>query len=588
MSDLSPPRRPVVILLAGLAWLVAAVGAVVTVAAFPPLPAGPLELARALATLVLTVAAPLAIVLAGLELVRRPRRDSGGQLDDLETRTAAAGTATAAVRDGLLDVDATLAAIASRLDGLRASAAANGTGLVDAAGQLESAAATLNAAGDTAVSSVRGLTAILPDARHQAEGVAALLTTTSAETARQLGEVETMLAAVWARNADAQEQTAAAGVAAAGLIAGIEHAATTAGDTISARAATLDVGVDAALDRTTNALDATREAVHVQTNALLASVDQARVALDAIGGEAARSISERIDHVIAATDALGVKLADHDARAAAMVAAIERSFTVLDKRLSHAATMGTATLDGFHARMTAIRDTADRLDPPLVATNAALRDAETAVRRLAEEAGTTIATLGKHLPAEREAVAGLTSDIASLSERTQALAAPAAALSSELTVARATLAAIEGSAQGSALTASTALIEVLGRVREIANSTAGAMRTTLDGVVAEAEAALAQAGTTRAAAAFGDPIRAEIAGLEGASAMAGAAAQAAADRIAARLLGLTAVVATIEARVAEVEGRSVGDTGNARSVDPSSLPREGSPSRWWRSGAARP
>jgi hypothetical protein len=81
------------------------------------------------------------------------------------------------------------------------------------------------------------------------------------------------------------------------------------------------------------------------------------------------------------------------------------------------------------------------------------------------------------------------------------------------------------------------------------------MRTTLDGVVAEAEQALHDAGTTRAKAAFGDPIRAEIAGLDGAATQAGAAAQATADRIAARLLGLTATIATVEARIDEVDTR---------------------------------
>ena len=552
-------------MLIGLAWLIAAAGAVGAAVTLAVAPSDTLALARVVATLVLEVAAPLAVVLVGIELVRRPQRDDDAGIDELEVRTAAAGAATAAIRDGLLDVDATLAAIASRLDDIRG----RGAGLVDAAARLEAAAGTMTAAGDGAAVKAHELGLLMPGVQREADAVAATLATCGTETARRLGEVETMLAGVWTRNVDAREQVAAASATMTGLLGKIAVAAADAGDVIAARTATLDASVDAALDRTTAALDATRDAVHVQTNAMLASVDQARVALDEIGGAAARGIVERIERAVAATDALGARLDDHDARSAAMVAAIERSFAVLDKRLGHAATMGTATLDGFHTRMSEIRAVADTIDPPLAAANIALRDAEATTGRLAESATTALAALAEGLPAQHAAVAGLTADVAALTGQTARLADPvaaavtsAAALAGELVGAQETLTAIEGTARGSALTASGALIEVLGRVREVANATAGTMRTTLEGVVAEAEAALANAGRSQAAAAFGDPIRAEIAGLEGAAAMAGAAAQATADRIAQRLLGLTAAVATVEARMDAVEGQ-----GNSHSPD---------------------
>ncbi len=556
-------RRPVVILLVGLVWLIVVAGAIVAgtmTGSFAQ--HDPILIAGLVAQLVVQIAAPLAITIIGIELIRRTGRGDRQRLVELEARTVAAGAATASIRDGLLDIDATLAAVGSRVDGLRTAATREGGGLVDAAARLEAGARTLDAASTTASGAASTLEARLPEAQRQANSLAAVLGRTATETARQLEAVETLLAGVWARNTAAADQVTTASATMAGLLAGIEAASVSAAGAIAARTETLGTTVDAALDRTTAALDATRDGIHVQTDALLASVDQARVALDAIGGEAARRIDERLTAMLALADALGTRFDAHDARSAALVEAIERSFGVLDKRLGHAAAMGTATLDGFHTRMAGIRDTADSVNAPLARANTALDDAHSGIARLTEGAEAVIATLVEHLPAHAEALGALNADVDRLNAGTMRLAAPVdstraatAEIVGALTTAQATLAAIEGTAQGSALTSAQALIEVLSRVREVANATAGTMRTTLDGIVAEAEAALDAAGTARAKAAFGDPIRAEIAGLDGAAAHAGAAAQATADRIASRLLGLTATVATVEARIDEVDTR---------------------------------
>jgi hypothetical protein len=565
VTDLSETsrRRPVIILLVGVAWLVVVAGAIVAgtmTGSFAQ--HDPVLIAGLVAQLVVQIAAPLAITIIGIELIRRSARDDAAALAELETRTAMAAAATAAVRAGLIEIDATLAAVVSRVEGLRTAAVGEGIGLVDAAARLETAAVTLDAASITATTAAAALSAQLPEAHRQANALAAVLGRTGTETAHQLETVETLIAGVWARNVAASEQVTEASATMAGLLAGIETASVAAGEAIADRTATLDATVDAALDRTTAALDATRDGIHVQTDALLASVDQARVALDAIGGEAARRIGERLTEILQITEALGARLDKHDARSAAMVADIERSFGVLDKRLGHAAAMGTATLDGFHTRMAAIRDTADSVNPPLTRANAALDDAHAGVARLTEGTDAVFATLAEHLPVHTQALASLNADVDRLDVATIALAAPVdatqattAEIAATLATAQATLTAIEGVAQGSALTSAQALIEVLSRVREVANATAGTMRTTLEGIVAEAEAALDTAGTDRAKASFGDPIRAEIAGLDGAATAAGIAAQATADRIAARLLGLTATVATVEARIDAVDTR---------------------------------
>jgi hypothetical protein len=123
----------------------------------------------------------------------------------------------------------------------------------------------------------------------------------------------------------------------------------------------------------------------------------------------------------------------------------------------------------------------------------------------------------------------------------------------ELAAASDVITDIETRAGGTALAAAAQLLESFGQVRDVARQAAGTMRTTLAGVVEEAEAALADAGTTRAEAAFGAPVRAALADLAAANARSADAAQAAVDRITQRLLALTRTIAEVEGRLAAAE-----------------------------------
>ncbi|MBV8973139.1 MAG: hypothetical protein JO290_12705, partial [Sphingomonadaceae bacterium] len=368
-------RRPAALLVViGLAWLAAAAAAVVTAGGgLGGLDAG--GMARYAASLVLRLAPPLAVVVLAIELLRRAGPGNAEALAEFEARTAAAGAAGQAVRDGLLDIDATLAAIASRLDTLRRAASEDTPRLTEATQAIGAAADSVAAAGSSAGAAVAGITASLPVAQRQVEALTAALTASATETARQLGDVETMLAGVYTRQDEVAEQVRA-----------IASATKAANAAIDDRTGALEQAVDAALEHTGAALASVRDGVEAQRTAMLASVDAARVGLEAIGGETAATVARRIDHVVAATAALGDSLADHDARTAAMIAQIERSFTVLDKRLSHAAAMGTATLDAFAARMAGVRDSADAVAPRLEAARAGLIEVEAAAARLAPAA----------------------------------------------------------------------------------------------------------------------------------------------------------------------------------------------------------
>ncbi len=519
MSDPFRPSRgsAAVFALVALAWLVAA--AAVSLAAGVDVSLEGSALVRFIAGLALRLAPPLAVTIAAIELVRRAHHGAADDVAELAARTAAAAAAGQAVRDGLLDIDATLTAIGGRLSDLRAATANEAPRLIEAATNIATLTTTLAATTKTTTAAAHDLAVIVPTAQRHADALTTTLGETAAATTRQLGEVETMLAGVMTRHAEIASEIAAIGAA-----------ATNAAAAIDARAVTLGTAVDAALTRTAAALDHVRDAVDAQAATMIASVGAAQTGLNAIGGATAATVAGRIDHIVGATNALGASLADHDAATHTLIATVERSFAVLDKRLGHAAAMGTATLDGFHTRMAAVRDLTDGVPAKLDAAIAGLGAVEAAAARLAPAAASA----------------------ASLHDALTVAAAPAGAVADDLARARADLTAIEEAAHGSALAAANQLIEVLGRVREVAGSATGTLRDALAAVVAEAESALTAAGARAATAAFADPIRHEIAGLEGAAALAGDAAQATADRIAARLLGLTATVATVERRLAGV------------------------------------
>ena len=577
----SPARwRPLLALLIGLLWLAVAAAVLVVGAQVDLAKSGTTvrDLLVLGGSIVVQIAAPLAVVALAVVALRRTGRDEAALIAALEERQARAAEANEALRGGIDHADRTLAQIGARIAELQAATDNDGRGLTATARSLEAAAGTMATAAEAAGTQATALHALIDRAGARATELGLVLDRTGAETAGQLANVETLLAAVWNRNADAAAQVHAASAQMADLLAGIEAAAARATTAVGARAQALDASVDGALERTTAALDATRDGVHAQTNALLASVDQARVALDHIGGESARAIGKRLDRLNEAADLLGQRLSEQDARSRMLVETVERSFTILDAKLGQAAAASHQTLDGIAAAMSTITGRVNGMNQPLGDTHAAMLTIEDRVGRLREATDGIGETLGRVLPAHGSSLAALSDAVAQLHGETGRLHEPVAAgqaalqqaadgvagqralmeatvtqLTAQLDHAQTQIADVRSAAEGGALAASTQLIEVLGRVREIAGTTAGEMRSALEAVIGEAHVALEHAGTTHAERTFGQPIRAQLAAIEEASHRAADAAQGAADRVANRLVGLTKTVAAVEARIDEVQ-----------------------------------
>lgn len=578
-----PAKWPLVVaMMAAVLWLVFAVLAFLPAfsSAINADTNPQLQIIATAARTVLLMSAPLAVIwLTALQL-----RDRTGSR---AARTALMA-AHAAFTDRKLEQGATaltiledrLTVLSSRLETIAAPVDVQHTALMAATTQLEATATRLAEVIGRTEAATTTLGTATPDAIAQAETLISLLDTSANDLRQRLSETETLLAGLHTSAQDAQAQAHLAATRTAEDIESITVAAARAETAITAPLAQLVEGADAAFERTAAAMDATRDGVHAQTSALLASVDQARVTLDHIGGEAARQVNARLETLLSTATSLGTEIGSQTERANTLIEDVSRGFTILDAKLGNASATSHSTLESIAARMNEARDAIFRLGEPIASTEAALAIVETRLGTLGAAADETLGSLGTALPAALPHIDDLTMRLSDLHERADELSLPlqaggnsiaeaqaqlvrarealevsAAQLASELNTARDALSEIDTMTGSASLAASSQLIEVFSRVREIATQTAGTMRETLTNVVAEAEAALDKAGSTRAELAFGAPIRAGLAEVETMHDRVAAAGQAAAERVTMRLLALTETVASVEARIDESDTR---------------------------------
>jgi predicted nucleic acid-binding Zn-ribbon protein len=328
---------------------------------------------------------------------------------------------------------------------------------------------------------------------------------------------------------------------------------------------------------------------------MLASVDQARTALAHIGGEGARALDERLASLQLLASKVAGEIETSGRNAAALVDELGSRVEALETRLAAAIASNSEALSGLDARLAAANEAVAGFTAPLGDADAALAAVQLRLEAMGSEASRTIALFEAQLPAGesqvsalRGQIAGLEAQLASIKEQAATLAEPlesgSATLndaSNRLTSARETLTAttdeladaiaraqeqmrsLEDDTSRLSLTASGDLIETFARVREVADNAAGAMRTALAGVILEAEEALDKAAVSRTEAAFAAPIRDRIEELMELQGRAGESAQAAAERVAQRLIGLARTLSDVESHVDAVETRAEVRARNA-------------------------
>ncbi len=541
---------------AALAWLALA-GAMVAALRLPGVFPPRLVIAGGIA---LALAAPVAVLaLVALRLVDSRRAEDARMA--LLADTAWTTDNRIAEADALLaGVEARVAALVDQLGGITKAVNAHDKALAASAARLDAGSSAITAAATAANDASSKLTAALPAAVAQAEAMQSLLDSAGGDLQRQIAEAEALLASLWTRASEISAATNSAAASATGHVSAITAAAEAATAALGPPVAALGAASAAMLQDTAAATAASREALDAQAASLNASLATARIELAGIGTTAAKDAAEQIAILEAASARIETAIDLQTKRYRIFIEQLERGFDTLDAKLAASANTGKIELDAVAAAMITARDAVHDLAAPIANTHGAVAEVAGQIQRLTGATTAALAALDGALPAAEPRVASLISDLEALHEGADALTAPLAASLSTITdagerlaAARETLGGIETQAGSTALAAASELIEVFGRVRDVASQTAGTMRTTLAGVVAEAEAALEAAGQERAETAFAAPIRAALAEVSATNAKAADAAQAAAERITQRMLALTGTIATVESRLTSAE-----------------------------------
>ncbi|MBC7506201.1 MAG: hypothetical protein H7267_10825, partial [Sandarakinorhabdus sp.] len=541
---------------AAVLWLLIAAAELVALAIKNGVPAAVLNTA----IIVLVLAAPVAII----ALVALQLRDTGPARAERSDQLADAAWLTDHRLDEagqlLADFEARFAVLADQARGISAGSRA-----------LDKAADAANAAGTR-------LEAIVPAATAQAEALRALLAVADGDLQRQLGETETLLAALWIRAGDITAQTSDAATTATRQIEAITAAAGAATAALTVPLTALGHASSTALDTNAATAAAIRKTVEANAAVLADSVAAASGALEKIGDAATRRAAVHLSTLQAAATQLTAEIANQADRYRIFIEQLDRGFTTLDARLVTSVAASKVGLDTVATGMAAARDAVVGLAGPIGSTHAALEAVEAKVTGIGAAAETTMAALDTALPAAAPKITYMTAALGALNASAAALAAPiaggvaaiddagaallatqngldaaAARVHEQLAAARHTIAEIETIAGSTALAAASQLVDVFGRVRDVATQSAGTMRASLAAVVSEAETALEAAGSSRAETAFSAPVRAALADIDAANGRAANAAQAAAERITQRLLALIGTIATVEARLTEAE-----------------------------------
>ncbi len=318
---------------------------------------------------------------------------------------------------------------------------------------------------------------------------------------------------------------------------------------ITARTASAEQAIDSLAGRARQALDEADAAVAEK----LAAAD------GAVG-----ALTERLQRGVGEAEAhLGERLAAADGAVGALTDRLHQGVAVSEAHLSERLAATEAALSGLTDRL---QGALDQAEATLSAKLAAAREALTALsgeaRGLIDHTDALHTAIGGGAAALGEAAAGIAVERQHVTQLTEDLAG-------HFDAARIALADIHTGSTAATAHASTELIDVFLRIREMSDAAAGTMRQALGDVIGEAEKALARAGTDAAEAAFGAPVRLQVAAVEDAAQRATGAAQAASERLARQMVTLLETVAGVEAKVNEIDTRfemRARDTLSARSV----------------------
>ncbi len=330
-----------------------------------------------------------------------------------------------------------------------------------------------------------------------------------------------------------------------------------------------------------------------ETRAVAALVADLRREVSTLGDADLRLVDDRMNATATVMRDIGQQIAAYGVLSGETKAMIEEHLAAVGRQLRTVQADGDARLTALAAQIDGARGAIDDLLVPVTAVQRQLGDAEAQVGHVGDAAAALGGQLASQLAATRDGFDGMHERAVALLEEGSALreetaagdaaiaavaarfageraafAAAAATLGAEFDRTRGVLDALEGDTVRVTGDAAAALGATFERARQLAEANAAGLRAMLEAVVADAAHSLDARGQALAASAFGDPIRLELAAIGDAADRAGGAAEAAARRVAGQARTLTDTIGSVEAKVAEIETRldvRARDTLSARS-----------------------
>jgi len=560
-------------LFAGLAaaglWAAAAAGAALL--AMPPAPSP-----AALAGLAAAVLPPLALALLFAALL--PLGEHHVELAEAETRLAGARDDVGNLAAALAAVDAQLADSVERCRSLAEIASRELPGLGGSASALVEAATRVVESGGRTAEVTTALGEALPALARTVGEIDVTLRTVGGDSATQLRAVEAMLATVQSRSREAAAQADVTIANLTGLLARIDEASTRNTTALSKRAYALDTAVDGVLERATAAVDHIRDTMEGQLLGLKGGVETAGAQLASFGDDNLRAFNARLDVLMKTSASLQAAFAEHEAAAARLHEGIASQIAALGEGMAALGSDGAATTDRLAAGLDDVATRLGDLGEPLAGVRAGVAALDGDVGQLGDVMAGTTAAIEARLAAAQagmaalvdeanrlaEAARGLGTDVDDSSGRIDAAATALAdqqaammtageALSARVDAARAALADVADGSTAAADYAAATLAGEMSRLAEAGDAAAEALRARLAAVVDDSVAILASTGREAAEAAFGSPVRAELAALAAAAERTATVGSDTARRLAGQMLVLLDSIATTEARIDEVE-----------------------------------
>lgn len=448
----------------------------------------------------------------------------------------------------------------------------------EASQSIEQKSGVMEKATKSAREDVEVLMSDLPRAEQQARAVSTGLREAGINAHEQAAALDTQMLTLKSRGEQANEVANGAAQSLAANLARIEGVAEVAAAKLTSTGELINSTVDAALERSSDAVEDTRKVVDEIGAALTAMIENARTNFSKEGEEAAAALDERIASTDAALQAFSTRLDEHRNATSTTLGELGTGLGDIEGRLSslsedgatHARALGEE-LDSLGREMATLGESIggnDEATERLIARAAevkaaldlsasSLSDSLPEAFAVTEERAVQLKDAITNLAPELETLQKLADDTSSFisvtgesleDQRSQVgvfverVGDRISAMRSDIDGIEAALTHSSEQADSIADAAAPRLIETLMQVRETADQAAEKARAAFGEIIPQSAAALSEATQLAMTEALGENVEARITELTAASEKAAETAAAA--------------IANLDAKIGEIESRS--------------------------------